>query len=347
MRPIIIACAGTGGHFYPGLALAQYAKKQNIKCILQLSGKFKKKQILLCQKLGINYHQSFSTPLPKNKIFYPLSLIAFTFSSFYDCLYLLKKRPQFVLSMGSFFNAPICMASILTKKKLYLHEANSILGKSHKIFKKFSKNTFSFLLDNNKIKVMPLRESFFKQYNKKEILTEYQLSEKKITILIFTGSQGAKNINHDIATQLTKLKNKQQYQIIHITGKQRYQENISHIYHDNEISHLTLDYCENIAKLYTISDLCISRAGASSIAELVYFKKPSLLIPYPYANGNHQEINISTLQKIVPKHYKKILEKDIKKQLIHSINNIQKITSTYPDLDIDFYGQTIFSYNKQ
>ena len=244
--------------------------------------------------------------------------------------------------MGSFFNAPICLASLLTRKKLYLHEANSILGKSHKIFQPYAQKIFSFLLPNHSNKVMPLRKIFFQKYNQAQIQKKYNLKKNKFTILIFTGSQGAKNINHIIATQLIHLKNSNQYQIIHILGKKQKDTDIENIYQRKNISHLVINYCESIAELYSMSQLCICRAGASTIAELLYLQKKAILIPYPYANENHQEKNFQELEKLAPKHYKKIPEKDLANKLIPDIEKLKQSCAQYPSLNIDFLGKTLF-----
>ena len=139
----------------------------------------------------------------------------------------------------------------------------------------------------------------------KDSVTENIISlpwRKGKNILVFGGSQGADSINQKIIS-FKKLFYKETINILHITGKRYFSNTFSEKspiieYADNEqVMYVTLDYVENMALLYNWSDIVISRAGATSVAELLHYQKAALLVPYPRTTDNHQDYNADELVK--------------------------------------------------
>ena len=136
----------------------------------------------------------------------------------------------------------------------------------------------------------PIRKKI-KEKNCIEAKKTYNLNPDKFTMLIIGGSQGARSINKHFKKNITKYIEKG-IQIIWQTGNNSL-DIISDINNDNI---LMFDFIDDIENAYAASDLVVSRAGATAISEILFLKKPSILIPYPYASDNHQEINAKVLE---------------------------------------------------
>ena len=344
-KKLIIACGGSGGHFYPGLALAKQAQKMGLQASIFLTGKNRHLQASICKKNNIPFFLSQSVNLPKQKFLLPFFCLKFLFISFKAWIFLLRFSPKGIISMGSFYNAPICFASIFSRSKLFLHEANSVIGKSHQFFQKFSSKIFSFfpIEITNKQKLIinqfPLREQF---------LIPNQ-PQKNNNIFIFGGSQGSQFLNEKIPQIIVQCKNSIS-QIIHLTGKKD-NSLLKNFYKKSNLEAIVLEKSENIIEFYNKSKLIISRAGASSIAEILSQNKKAILIPFPHSKNQHQEKNaLLTSQKFpenffyieqssyCDKNFKKLLQRVLQSNCIPKINK-KKV--------FDFSGKAIIEEIKK
>ena len=197
--------------------------------------------------------------------------------------------------MGSFYNFPISLATVTLRKKLFIHEGNSILGLANKVLGIFAEKIFlTFPLKNFPKKTiltgMPIRKEFFQKFEKSKLYKKYNFSNNKKTLLIIGGSQGAKFINNMILNHIEELRKFIQ-QIIHLTGYNEDNNNIKKYYDNNSIKSIVLKNSNKLIEFYSISDFIISRAGSSTLNELKLFSNNTLLIPYPHAKDNHQVLN--------------------------------------------------------
>jgi len=205
--------------------------------------------------------------LEKKIISSPKNIFKLIFGFFQSILIFLSFRPHAVFLTGGYPALPTGIAAFLFKTPIILQEQNVFLGKTNRFLARFAKEVFF---------ETPVRKEIFAVSNKIPF-------EKRDTILIFGGSQGAESINKAVEKMdLSELN------VIHITGKGLPQ---------NNGSYKQLPFAENMAPLYENTCLAVCRAGGSSLAELSICGIPAILIPYPYAAENHQQANAEKFSK--------------------------------------------------
>lgn len=189
-----------------------------------------------------------------------------------------------VFSVGGYSAAPAAFASILAKKKLFIHEQNAISGKLNKILKPFAKDFFSSYENALTHTSYPVGNIFFENY---------RIREEVKTILFLGGSQGASFLN-SLAIDMAKELQKRGIKIIHQCGKNDF-EKLNKFYKENGINADLFDFSKSLHVKMKEADFAISRAGASSLWELVANGLPTFFIPFPYAASNHQYFNAKEL----------------------------------------------------
>jgi UDP-N-acetylglucosamine--N-acetylmuramyl-(pentapeptide) pyrophosphoryl-undecaprenol N-acetylglucosamine transferase len=189
-----------------------------------------------------------------------------------------------VISVGGFSAAAASLASIFTKKDFYIHEQNSVMGKLNKLTSKYAKEIFSSYLETSKVKDYPINQKYF----------EYSRVRKDVKTVIFLGgSQGATAINNFAIKVAPKL-NQMNIKIIHQTGKTDY-STIQNEYKKLNIEADVFDFSSELLNKMDQADFAVSRAGASTLWELVALGIPTFFIPYPHAASNHQYYNAKYL----------------------------------------------------
>ena len=300
-KRVIIAGGGTGGHLFPALAIGETLEKDGmqVKYIgskngIEAKGNYiEKNKIELLDLYGVS--RSFSLSSFKKNILLLIKVIKSyikvknTINSF---------KPDLVIGTGGYSCAiPLYLAQ---KKNIHtaIQEQNVLPGLTTKIFSKKSTIVFTAFDESQKylndcnlfLSGNPIRKKF-KEINHIEAKRTYNINPDKFTILIIGGSQGARSINKHFQKNITKYIEKG-IQIIWQTGNNS-SDIISDVNNDNI---LMFDFIDDIENAYAASDLIVSRAGATAISEILFLKKPSILIPYPYASDNHQEINAKVLE---------------------------------------------------
>jgi UDP-N-acetylglucosamine--N-acetylmuramyl-(pentapeptide) pyrophosphoryl-undecaprenol N-acetylglucosamine transferase len=302
---LAIICGGTGGHFYPGLTVARVFQENNdCKACLFIGGHKVGNQVFDAKKFGVDVKEVKSAKISKH----PIKLIVFILKFLHGYLYgkkLLKEfKPDAVLAMGSFTSVPISLSAVRMRIPLFLHDGNAKIGRANIFLSRWAKLVMTAFppVNYNLLKCrhictgMPLRPEILnakldKQEAIKELNREYSCSftSEAFTILVFGGSQGAATINRVIPKTIPLLE-AENLQVIHLIGK-RDSKTAKSLYQSSSINHLVLECCDKMALLYSAADLAICRSGGSSIAELAFFEKPAILIPYPLAADLHQNDN--------------------------------------------------------
>ncbi len=293
---ILIAAGGTGGHLYPGIALARELKKRNGEVFFIIRKRKNEEKILQSEK--IPYFQLNFEGLPR-RIGLPLFLYfpKLLFATFKVAVLLKSLRPDFLVGMGGYLSVPVILAAKLYFLPTIIHEQNLYPGLANRLLAKIvDKIAISF---PETIKFFPPKKTVYTGNPIREELKgitpelakeKFDLSKDKFTILIFGGSAGARYINEVVVNALPLLNRlREKVQFLHLTGEKDYlwvKENYSKQGFPGKV----LPYLEEMGFAYACADLVISRAGASTIAEILSLKKPSLLTPYPYATGRHQEL---------------------------------------------------------
>jgi UDP-N-acetylglucosamine--N-acetylmuramyl-(pentapeptide) pyrophosphoryl-undecaprenol N-acetylglucosamine transferase len=314
-RSIIIAAGGTGGHIYPGIALAKELRIKGFTPLFFVRRGDIGKEIL--EREGFKYFEIPAMGLPRGL---GLKLIKFPFVMIYGLMaaFLTIKRikPRVVAGLGGYVSFPAVVCAKLLGIPSIIHEQNAIPGLTNRILSGFA-DAVALSFDESKKyfpgkKTLavgnPVRPELFKTPDN-ETYEKMGLTAGKFTVLVFGGSQGAVAINRaviDSFEYLSKIKDKIQF--LNITGQKDY-ELTKKDYLVRNIQGNVMAYTHDMGAAYAVSDLIICRSGASTVSELKILNKQAVLIPFPYAVSNHQEYNARALEK--EGIAKVVLEKDL------------------------------------
>lgn len=296
---VIISAGGTGGHIYPALAIINKLKEQeNDLEILYIGTKDRMESKIIPEK-NIPYLGIDSVGLNRKKTLKNIKII----KTLTDNISMLKKeikkfKPDVVIGVGGYVTFPVVYAAKKCGVKTVIHEQNSIPGLTNKILSRYADKVFISLPDSRK---------YFKTKNvvytgnprseevakiKPALKNEYGLTKTKKTVLIVMGSLGSHTVNQKFKEILPTFK-EQPYEVLFVTGKDYFKE-----FQDIKIDNVKIvPFLENMLGVLKFSDLIVSRAGASMIAEITTCGIPSILVPSPYVTANHQMINAQELEK--------------------------------------------------
>jgi len=286
---ILISTGGSGGHVIPALTFYDHLKIHNEVFISSdLRGsKFIESKFYDIKIIDV-------LPLNKNILFLPLSIIFFIIAIFKSLIFLKKNKINTVLSTGGYMSLPVCIGARFLKCKIILFEPNMVIGRANlfllsRCFSIFcySKNILNFpdKLKNKIRLISPLL--------KKEIYLEEKFNNqflKKVKILIIGGSQGADFFQNNLKDTILKLSEKFQIEILHQVSTKN-EKNLKDFYEKNKIKYDLFSFNNSLHKMIASSNLCITRSGASSLAELVHLNIPFIAIPFPHSKDNHQLYN--------------------------------------------------------
>ena len=293
-KRVLISASGTAGHLLPAQELAEILLEKDIDVFFAAYDLDNKKTF---NKEKYFYKNITASSFNKKKIF---SFIYKTFIGFVQSFFfMLKYKPKVVVGFGSYHTFPVILAASILRKKIVLFDSNTTLGEVNNFFKKKAKyvaHQFSIDIDLKNsvfVKTLPWIEkktddSFFKTISYKK---------EKFLFLIFGGSQGADIINQNFLKILKDLKKEIDFEVVHITGDTNVRK-IKKSYENENIKAYVKEYEVNLADFFKIADLVIARSGASTICELIYFEKPSILVPFKRAKKDHQFYNALFMQNL-------------------------------------------------
>jgi UDP-N-acetylglucosamine--N-acetylmuramyl-(pentapeptide) pyrophosphoryl-undecaprenol N-acetylglucosamine transferase len=294
---IVIACGGTGGHLFPGIAVAQAAQARGHSCIVLIS----EKQIDALASEGHDDLRFEKLPAIAMPPIFSLKMIKFIWKFFQTtkaCKKLLTDfKTDVVLGMGGFTSLPPLYAGRKMKLKTLLHESNAFPGKANRLSSKFCDLVLLGLGDaathfpaaKTSVVGTPLRSALRAKVDPAAAWEFFQLKPGIPVLLVMGGSQGARGVNESVLAALTHL-DPQTLQIIHLSGPQEIVA-VRKAYAESPFTAHVAPFCQRMELAYAIASVCISRAGASSLTELSAFALPTILIPYPFAADDHQTKN--------------------------------------------------------
>ena len=345
---IIISCGGTGGHIYPGIAIANNLKNLCPLNQILFVGAFGKMEMKKVPKAGFNIKGIWISGLNRKKwwknFFLPIKIFVSLFQAF---LIWFKFRPDIMIGTGGYASLPILIIGSVFKTKIVIQEQNCLPGISNKILSRFA-SVIAVAYENMEIFFPqknifltgnPVRSSLIQ--SKSQILNTKKnstLKKNSLNLLVLGGSLGSEKINEVISNNLPFFK-KNKIKIIWQCGNNYFERYKGF---ENKFTKI-FPFLEEIEKFYKKSDIIISRAGALTISELCLVGKPSILIPSPNVSENHQFHNAKYLQdrraaimieeKKINDEFKKQLEKLIesnilRKQLSTAINNLARPDAT-------------------
>ena len=294
---IAIACGGTGGHLFPGLAVADVLLARGHQVLVFIS----EKEIDSLATQGRDDLQLEKLPSVGMPHVFSPSIVRFLsgfFNSFQKCKQLFDKfQPDAVLGMGGFTSTAPILAGRSRKVPTFIHESNAIPGKANKITARltsgvllgFEECATYFPKSRTEFTGTPIRKSLLAPVNRHAVFEKFGLCEGVQTLLIMGGSQGAQGLNRAASSALTTFSSSE-LQVIHFTGKHG-EETVRAEYNAQGRAAYVSAFHHEMQEAYSIADLAVSRSGAASLTELSHFGIPSVLIPYPFAAEDHQTLN--------------------------------------------------------
>lgn len=300
---ILVAAGGTGGHLFPAISVVEALKNlPNVDCKPVFVGNENRIEGNIVPAEGYEFHH---IPIRGLNRLFSLSNVTIPFrilQSISVCQNIIAKHDiNVVLCTGAYISYPAGIAARLKKIPLVLMESNAIPGKSIKALSSKSEiiitafeETINYLGIGKKNKIYtlgnPVRNTITNLPDKSESLKKFGLHSDKKTLLVFGGSLGAESINLAVKKFISNGL-PDNMQIIWQTGKM--------FKTDIQNNHLVtiLPFISDMASAYSAADLVLSRAGATTLAELAITGKPSILVPYPKAANNHQKINAELMSK--------------------------------------------------
>lgn len=301
---LIIACGGTGGHLFPGIAVAEAWSKRGGEVLLLIS----EKQIDALASEGYDHLRFERMPaiaMPRLiSLKMPGFIVQFT-KALFGCRKLIKTfKADAVLGMGGFTSAAPLMTGKWKGLPTFIHESNSIPGRANHLNARFASSVLvgfdvcaPFFGESKNVEVVgtPLRPSVAEKPTREEAIAKYGLNPDRKTVMVMGGSQGAHRINELVASSLPHFI-ENGIQVLHISGPSDY-ESVKPVYDANPEGGVLIDFCSDVQFAYAASDLAICRSGASSLTELAYYELPSVLIPYPFSADDHQVTNAEIFSK--------------------------------------------------
>ena len=297
---VIISGGGTGGHIYPAVAIAQEIQLQYPNADILFVGAKDKMEMEKVPKAGYKIEGLWISGLQRkvtiSNLLFPIKLISSIITS-HKIINTFK--PDIAIGVGGFASGPLLYAAAQRKIPTMIHEQNSYAGITNKwLSKKSNKICVAYdgmekFFEQNKIVKTgnPIRTDILDLSNKKEKgYQHFNFDKDKKTILIIGGSLGARTINNSIKKDIHKI-DQNQIQVLWQTGKNYFEE----LKRLNSEAIKVTDFIYEMDLAYSIADVVISRAGASSISEIAVAKKPAILVPSPNVSEDHQTKNALAL----------------------------------------------------
>jgi len=283
-KNILITTGGSGGHVIPATILYDHLSKQSNVTIST-------------DKRGSRYlnndnykYNIIDTPKMNNIFFLPFNIILILFLTVKSFFLLKTGKIEKIISTGGYMSLPLILAGKLLNLKIYLVEPNLVLGRANKYFlnsctkifcytdkiKKFPKN-----LKSKMVIIKPLvRKNIYK-------LNTSSVSKDKFNLLIVGGSQGASIFDKNLKNSVLNISKKFSIKIIQQTNEKNISD-LRDFYYKNNIENKIFSFDRDFANIIQQADLCLTRAGASTLAELSVLNVPFVAVPLPTSKDNHQ-----------------------------------------------------------
>ncbi len=301
----VIAGGGTGGHLFPGLAIAEaFVEKEKGNEVLFIgTERGIESRVLAGSRFPLKTIRVM--PLQGRSVVAKMKALWNIPRAVSEAWSILRDfHPQVVLGVGGYASGPALMAAFLLRIRRAIHEQNSVPGMTNRILKWFSQRIFVSFEDSKDY--FPKRKTLVTgtPVRKEFVIRSEQCQEsgrrkkrERFTLFVFGGSAGAHRINLAMMEALTPLqKIKPSLRIIHQTGRDDV-DSVAKGYQEKGFEARVQPFFEDMAAQYEVSDLVICRAGASTIAELAMCGRAAVFIPYPHAAHQHQLVNAQTLVK--------------------------------------------------
>ncbi|WP_141326185.1 undecaprenyldiphospho-muramoylpentapeptide beta-N-acetylglucosaminyltransferase [Myxococcus sp. AB025B] len=295
---VLIAGGGTGGHLFPGIALAEEVVTRHHANEVVFVGTERGLEARVVPREGYPLELVKVQGL-KGKGFFSLlkALIALPLAFIESFRILARQKPDVVVGVGGYASGPVVLAAWLMGIPTAIQEQNALPGLTNKVLGKVVRVVFIAFEEarqffpEKKVQLIgnPIRRKLMDNYLRSHVAHEH------FSVLVFGGSLGARGLNQRMLEALDSLGDlKGELRFVHQTGKNDL-EMVRKGYQDKGFDADVVEFIDDMSSAYAKADLVICRAGATTLAELTVCKKASILVPFPHATDDHQTVNARAL----------------------------------------------------
>ncbi len=298
---VLIAGGGTGGHLYPGIALAEEVVTRHHANKVVFVGTEKGLESKVVPREGYPLELIRAQGLKGKGLLGLIKGLLLLPMAFIESLRILRRqKPDVVVGVGGYASGPVVLAAALLGIPTAVQEQNALPGLTNKLLGRVARVVFTAFdeaarfFPSRKVQLVgnPIRRKLMDNFLRSHVV------QQRFTLLVFGGSLGARGINQRMLDALDTLGDlKGQIHIVHQTGKNDL-ESVRKGYADKGFEAEVVEYIDDMSGAYAKASLVVCRAGATTLAELMVAKKASILIPFPFATDNHQEVNAQALVKV-------------------------------------------------
>ena len=291
---VIISAGGTGGHIYPALAIINKIKEKEPDSTFLYIGTHDRMEKDIIPKYNIPFKSIEVYGFNRKKLCKNFKTRNCLIKAKKECKRIIKEfNPDIVIGVGGYVTVPVILAAHSLKVKTFIHEQNSVAGKANLMLSKyvdligvsFKSNIDDFPSKKTIFTGNPCGEDALKKASMDK--SELGLSKSKKLVLFVMGSLGSVKMNEFLIKTMKSFETKD-YEVLYVTGNRDY-EKTKKIKFPSNVK--IVPYIENISRIMKNTDLMVTRAGASTLSEIIALDVPSILIPSPYVPNNHQYKN--------------------------------------------------------
>jgi UDP-N-acetylglucosamine--N-acetylmuramyl-(pentapeptide) pyrophosphoryl-undecaprenol N-acetylglucosamine transferase len=304
---VLLAGGGTAGHVFPAIALARevVSMGHDVRFVGTSAGQ----EGGLVSEAGFEFVAVEACPFERRVSLKAVTAPIAAVRSVKACRPLVEAA-DVVVGMGGYVSVPVVLAALRSRRPVVLHEQNAVPGLANRAFARPARRVaLAFaearralprrartVLTGNPVRAEILAVATDRERLAKEARAELELDEGKRTIVVFGGSQGALHVNRAFAEAL-RVWDRSDLQVVLLTGPVHVEAVRASLPAGGIVTVRVQGFLERMELAYAVADAVVARAGATTIAEIAVSGLPSLLVPYPYATGRHQEANARALQR--------------------------------------------------
>ena len=343
-RTALVMAGGTGGHIFPGLAVAEVLRSQGWH-VHWLGAPAPSMESQLVPAKGFAF-EAVRFGGVRGKGLLTLALLPMRLlQAFWQSLQVIRRlRPDVLVGLGGYITFPGGMMGVLLGKPLVLHEQNSVAGMANKVLAHVADRvlcTFPKVLPKAQWVGNPMRDGFLNQAPPE---ARFAQRNGPLRVVVVGGSLGAQALNSGVPQALALMPRDQRPQVLHQGGVKHLktlQDNYAQAGVDAEL----VPFIDDTASAFAQADLVICRAGASTVSELAAVGVAALLVPFPHAVDDHQTVNAQFLvsqaagwmmpqSELTPEHLAAFLSRLDRAQLLHAAKQAYAVRKTTAAADV-------------
>lgn len=303
---VALAGGGTGGHVFPAIAIAEELRRRDPNLQLMYLGKSGSIEERIATDMMIPFRPIIVEGMPSaNALKKSRSGLSAAVGLLQSLVVLFRFRPQAVIGTGGYASLPPILAASIMRIPTLIHEQNCIPGRANRLCSRFAEVVTVHFEESRRyfpakaprVVGNPIRSDFLPQrletIDRSESKLKLGLGPDKFTIFVLGGSRGAHSLNVALVDALPQL-DPRRFQLVCMTGKDDYRW-VRDACEKAGVTAAVFQFIDDMVTAYSAADLAVSRAGASTLAELAAMGLPAILVPYPHATDRHQELNARAL----------------------------------------------------